>query len=318
MKPRFIVLILVIAAIFPLVMTHSYYLHLTNLILIYAVAATGLNLVSGYTGQLSLGHSAFLAIGAYTSALLTVNLHWPVIPAVIAATLVATMFGVLLGAPSLRLKGPYLALATAGFAEIIRIVINNWESLTRGSKGIPEIPPMGFGQCRITSETGWYYLLVVVFLASTLMAYRVVRSHLGRAFIAIRDNEAAASAAGINPFSYKVLAFAMSACLAGLAGSLFAHYRAYVSPDTFTFTESVAFLSMIVVGGKGTLPGAIIGAVALTLVPDLLSFLQDFKMVFHGALLILCMMFLPRGIVSLAPYFKRRKPSETVAKGSHV
>jgi len=316
MKSRFIVLILVVAAVFPLVMTHSYYLHLTNLILIYAVAATGLNLVSGYTGQLSLGHSAFLAIGAYCSALLTVNFGWPVIPTVIVASAVATLFGVLLGAPSLRLRGPYLALATAGFAEIIRIVINNWESLTRGSRGIAEIPPMGFGQYRLTSETAWYYLLVVIFLLSTLLACRVVRSHLGRAFIAVRDNEPAASAAGINPFAHKVLAFAMSAFLAGLAGSLFAHYRAYVSPDTFTFTESVAFLSMIVVGGKGTLPGALIGAVALTLVPDLLSFLQDFKMVFHGALLVLCMMFLPRGIISLTRYLKRRTATDTLVKES--
>jgi branched-chain amino acid transport system permease protein len=317
MKGRSIVLVLVIFAVFPLVMTHSYYLHLTNLILIYALAATGLNLVSGYTGQLSLGHAAFVAIGAYSSALLTTSLGWPVAPTILVATAIATVFGVLLGAPSLRLKGPYLALATAGFAEIIRIVINNWEGLTRGSRGIPEIPPLTVWHYKIASETGWYYLLAAVFLVCTLAAYRIVHSHLGRAFIAIRDNEAAAAAAGINPFTYKVLAFAMSAFLAGLAGSLFAHYRAYVSPDTFTFTESVAFLSMVVVGGKGTLPGALIGAVALTLIPDLLSFMQDFKMVLHGVLLVLCMMFLPRGLASLLKYWKRGSALH-MAEGSNA
>ena len=317
MKGRFVILVLVIAVVFPLVMTHTYYLHLTNLILIYALAATGLNLVSGYTGQLSLGHAAFLAIGAYTSALLTVNLRWPVVPAILVASAIATLFGILLGAPSLRLRGPYLALATAGFAEIIRIVINNWEGLTRGSRGIPEIPPLTVWHYRVTSETAWYYLLAAVFLVCTLAAYRIVHSHLGRAFIAIRDNEAAAAAAGINPFAYKVLAFAMAAFLAGLAGSLFAHYRAYVSPDTFTFTESVAFLAMIVVGGKGTLPGALIGAAALTLVPDLLSFMQDFKMVLHGVLLVLCMMFLPRGLASLLKYWRRPGPLH-MAEGSNA
>jgi branched-chain amino acid transport system permease protein len=295
-------------------MTHLYYMHLTNLILIYAIAATGLNIVTGYTGQLSLGHAAFFAIGAYCSALLSKGLSWPFLGSLAASSVAATVFGALLGLPSLRLRGPYLALATAGFAEIIRIVINNWESLTQGSRGITDIPPPSFFGVAVTSERAWYYLLVFFFLISTIATYRILRSHYGRAFVAVRDNEPAASASGLNPFTYKVLAFAMSAFLAGMAGSLYAHYRAYISPDTFTFAESVAFLSMVVVGGKGTLFGPLIGSAALTLVPDFLSFLQDFKMVFHGILLVLAMMFLPGGLSSLGLLLKRRGTREYLMK----
>jgi branched-chain amino acid transport system permease protein len=296
--------------VFPLVMTHPYYMHLSNLILIYALTATGLNLVTGYAGQLSLGHAAFFAIGAYASALLSMKLGWPFPAALAGSAIVATIFGAVLGVPSLRLKGPYLALATAGFSEIIRIVINNWETLTQGSRGIPEIPPPSLWSWSLSSETGWYYLLIGFFLVCTFGAGRIVHSHLGRAFIALRDNEAAAGAAGVDPTAHKVLAFAVSAFLAGLAGSLYAHYRAYISPDTFTFAESVAFLSMVVVGGKGTLAGPLIGSAALTLVPDWLSFLKDFKMVFHGILLVLCMMFLPGGLISIAGFFKRRRAGD--------
>jgi ABC-type branched-subunit amino acid transport system permease subunit len=162
----------------------------------------------------------------------------------------------------------------------------------------------------ISSEIAWYYFLIGLFLVCTLATYRIMRSHLGRAFIALRDNEPAASASGVNPFAYKVAAFAMSAFLSGLAGSLYSHYRAYISPDTFTFAESVAFLSMVVVGGKGTLAGPLVGSAGLTLVPDLLSFLKDFKMVFHGILLVLCMMFLPGGLVSLAGMLRRRRSAD--------
>ena len=316
MRPWAAVIFLFSLLLFPLIMTHLYYMHLTNLILIYAIAATGLNIVTGYTGQLSLGHAAFFAIGAYCSALLSKGLGWPFLGSLAASSVAATVFGALLGLPSLRLRGPYLALATAGFAEIIRIVINNWESLTQGSRGITDIPPPSFFGAAVTSERAWYYLLVFFFLISTIATYRILHSHYGRAFVAVRDNEPAASASGLNPFTHKVLAFAMSAFLAGMAGSLYAHYRAYISPDTFTFAESVAFLSMVVVGGKGTLFGPLIGSAALTLVPDFLSFLQDFKMVFHGILLVLAMMFLPGGLSSLGLLLKWRRTRQYLMKES--
>ncbi|MFH1123490.1 MAG: branched-chain amino acid ABC transporter permease [Pseudomonadota bacterium] len=315
MKPSSVALFIIALLLFPLIMTHPYYMHLTNLILIYAMTATGLNLVTGYAGQLSLGHAAFFSIGAYSSALLSMKLGWPFPLALVASAVIATVFGALLGIPSLRLRGPYLALATAGFSEIIQIIINNWESLTQGSRGIPEIPPPSLFGGAISSEIAWYYLLIGFFLVCTMASYRIVHSHLGRAFIALRDNEPAASAAGVNPFAHKVLAFAISAFLSGLAGSLYAHYRAYISPDTFTFAESVAFLSMVVVGGKGTLAGPLIGSAALTLVPDLLSFMKDFKMVFHGILLVLCMMFLPGGLESVAGLFRRRQQKDILGKG---
>ena len=295
---------------FPLVMTHAYYMHLTNLILVYAIAATGLNLVTGYTGQLSLGHAAFFAVGAYSSALLAKTLGWPFLAALLTAVIIAMVFGAVLGLPSLRLRGPYLALATAGFAEIIWIVINNWEKLTHGSRGIPEIPPASFFGFKLSTEPAWYYFLSFLYLLCTFGCYRLLHSHYGRAFVAMRDNEPAAGVSGINTLTYKVLAFAISAFLSGLAGSLYAHYRAYVSPDSFTFAESVTFLAMIVVGGKGTLPGPLVGATALILIPDLLSFLQDFKMVFHGILLVLTMMFLPGGLISLARIVRKPAPGK--------
>jgi branched-chain amino acid transport system permease protein len=314
MKPLPVFFLVIALLLFPLFMTHPYYMHLTNLILIFAITATGLNLVTGYAGQLSLGHAAFFAIGAYSSALLSMKLGCPFPIALVASAVIATAFGALLGIPSLRLRGPYLALATAGFSEIIRIIINNWDSLTRGSRGIPEIPPPSFFGITFSSEIAWYYLLIGLFLICTLATYRILNSHIGRAFVALRDNEPAASAAGVDPFLNKVLAFAISAFLSGLAGSLYAHYRAYISPDTFTFAESVAFLSMIVVGGKGTLAGPLVGSAALTLVPDLLSFMRDFKMVFHGILLVLCMMFLPGGLVSLVGTLKQRGRRDLLAK----
>jgi len=317
-KPSSIVLLVAGLLLFPLIMTHPYYMHLANLILIFALTATGLNVVTGYAGQLSLGHAAFSAIGAYSSALLSMKLGWPFPLALVGSAVIATGFGAILGIPSLRLRGPYLALATAGFSEIIRIIINNWESLTQGSRGIPEIPGPSFLGMAISSERAWYYFLIGFFLVCTLATYRIIHSHLGRAFIALRDNEQAASASGVNPFAYKVIAFAMSAFLSGLAGSLYVHYRAYISPDTFTFAESVAFLSMVVVGGKGTLAGPLVGAAALTLVPDLLSFMKDFKMVFHGILLVLCMMFLPGGLVSLAGTLKQWKPGGPPRRSNFV
>ena len=290
--------------LFPLVMTNAYYMHLTYLILIYAIAASGLNVVTGYAGQLSLGHAAFFALGAYSSALLTLELHWSFPAAVLASAAVASMFGGLLGLPSLRLRGPYLALVTAGFGEIIRITINNWEDLTQGSRGIQSIPPPSLFGSTLSSPLARYYLLAFVLLISIGAIYRLRYSHLGRAWIAIRDNEPAAGSAGINTLAYKVLAFAVSAFFSGMAGSLYAHYLGYISPDTFTFAESVLFLSMVVVGGKGTVWGPIIGAAALTLVPDFLSFLEGFKMVFHGLLLVAAMMFLPGGLASLAGTLK--------------
>lgn len=305
MKLWKIYIIVLAFLIFPIIMTHPYYMHLSNLILIYAIASTGLNLVTGYTGQLSLGHAAFFAVGAYTSALLSKDVGFPFWGSLIVAVIAATLLGSILGLPSLRLRGPYLALATAGFAEIIWIIINNWESLTQGSRGIQDIPQASLIGFVFSNEISWYYFLSFFYLLFTLCCYRLINSHYGRAFIAIRDNEPAAKASGINPLIYKVLSFAISAFLSGFAGALYAHYRAYISPDSFTFAESVTLLAMIVVGGKGTLSGPLVGAIALTMIPDLLSFLQDFKMVFHGILLVLTMMFLPGGIVSILNFGNR-------------
>lgn len=307
---------------FPLVVRHTYYVHLGVMILISAIACSGLNLVTGYAGQLSLGHAAFVALGAYSSALLTTELGWSVGLSFLASLAITTAFGLVIGVPSFRLRGPYLALATAGFGEIVRVVITNWEGLTHGSRGVTDIPAPGplAPLVGLAREQAWYYVCLLCFALVITAIQRIIRSHVGRDLVAVRDSDRVAEALGINTFACKLLAFSMSALAGGWAGVLYSHYMEYVSPDAFTFGESVAFLSMVVVGGKGTVWGPLVGAIVLTVLPDLLSFLQDFKMLFHGLLLVLAMMFLPGGIVDTPGQLllrrSRRSTDEPVGVGT--
>jgi branched-chain amino acid transport system permease protein len=290
----------VLLAVFPLAAARgfSYYLYLANLIVIYMVGALGLNIVVGFAGQLSLGHAAFFAVGAYMSAYLSL-VHglsfWLAMP---ISCIAAGILGFLVGLPSLRLRGPYLALCTAGFGEVVILIINNTEVLGR-SKGLDKIPKPLFPGLDFGNRTTWYFVLVLFVILMVYVSWRLVESHVGRALMAIKANETAARASGINTFYYKVLAFTASAVFAGLSGSLYAHYIGYVSPDTFTFSVSVAFLSMVVVGGLATQVGPLIGAALILALPDTLSFLSQYKMIFYGAIIVACMVFMPNGLVSV-------------------
>ncbi len=273
----------------------GYLLSLLALAAIHIIIAIGLNLLIGYTGQISLGHAGFVAIGAYTSSLLMLNLHLPFALALPMAGVVAGFFGFLVGLPALRLTGPYLAIATLGFGIAVGQILVKWEALSGGSLGIHP-PKPSIGPLLLRTETHFYYLAVSMMLLMTFMAVNLTKSKIGRAFIALRESEIAALAMGVNLTLYKTLAFAISAFYAGIGGSLMAHLIGYISPDGFNLLSSIYFLSMIVIGGLASILGSILGALLLTALPYFLSGVKNLPMVIYGACLILVVMFEPYGL----------------------
>ena len=294
----------------------GYILYLVSLALIYAIVAIGLGVLIGYTGQISLGHAGFFAIGAYTSALLTLRLGVPFVAALVVAASVSAAVGFLLGLPALRLSGPYLAVATLGFGLAIPQLVVWQGSWTGGSSGLHGLPPasLPLGALTIVFRTDgdYYYLAAGVLILLTIFARNVVTSHTGRAFIAIRDSEIAARAMGVDLVRYKTTAFALSALYAGIAGSLYAHVLHGISPEDFTVLLSVDFLTMIVLGGLGSVGGALSGALLLTFLQNALTRLpvvHDFKnlyIVVLGAILILTIAFLPHGLAGVARSLRLR------------
>jgi branched-chain amino acid transport system permease protein len=288
----------------------NYLLYLICLTLIYALVAVGLNLLIGYAGQFSLGHAGFLAVGAYASAILTQRLGWHFVLALLAAGLFTAAIGFLLGLPALRLSGPYLAVVTLGFGLAVPQLIVYFENLTGGTQGLRELPfaaiPIWFDgatlyNIELRTEREMYYLVLAVLSALTLFAARIVNSHTGRAFVALRDSELAAQAMGVNLTRYKTTAFALSAFYAGIAGSLYAHLIRFLAPESFTLFLSIEFLTMIVVGGLGSIRGALFGAIIVIGLQELLNRLpvvreNNLFIIVFGALLILTIMFLPHGL----------------------
>lgn len=276
---------------------NNYYIDILSLAGLYALLAVGLNITVGYAGLLDLGYAAFYGIGAYVYALLSTGIglsFWLGLP---LGGAIAAAFGVILGMITLRLRGDYLAIVTLGFVQIIYLVFNNWDSVTSGPNGIlsigrPELP--GFV---LRQPIHFYYLVLALLLVTVLAIYRLTHSQIGRAWIAIREDELAASAMGINTTQMKVLAFALGAGIAGVAGVFFAAKYTFVSPESFTFLESVRVLSMVVLGGMGSLPGAILGAFLLTVLPELLRGLASYRMLIFGAALVVMMIFRPQGLL---------------------
>ncbi|HEX9014455.1 MAG TPA: branched-chain amino acid ABC transporter permease, partial [Chloroflexota bacterium] len=299
-RPLLIVLLILGVVVFPQVMTSNYWLNLLNLAISFAIACLGLNIVLGYTGQLSLAQAAFWGVGAYTSALLTTKLGIPVWGGMIGAFAITSLFGIALGVPTLKLSGHYLAMTTIGFGIILQLVLINTISLTNGSDGIPQIPSPWIGSIKLGDANSFFYVAAFSLLLLTFAAIRLKSSRVGRAFLAIRENEMAAETMGIDTTFFKVMAFALSAAYAGFGGSLFAHSGShYISPDTFSFDQSVVLLAMAVLGGNGSAVGAVVGATLLTMVPEVLRFLKDSYMMFYAAGIVAIMVFLPGGIASL-------------------
>lgn len=289
-----------------------YYRYLVTMMAIYAIVAVGLNLLTGYSGQISLGHGAFLAIGAYTTAILVGRFNvLPYPPAILLGGVATAAAGLLLGLPALRLSGPYLAIVTVGFSIAVPQVLLKFERLTGGVQGILVEKPDAPGPlARVVGAEQWVYLLAVAGAAVlAVIAANLFRTGAGRAFVALRDSEVAAQAVGISVRRYKLLAFTLSALYTGLAGGLYALAVGFVSPDSFTLLTSIQFLTMIVVGGLGSVSGSILGAAVITLLPNYAAEISKAApWAIYGAVLIVFMIFLPAGLAGLLRRLGRRSP----------
>jgi branched-chain amino acid transport system permease protein len=294
----------------PLVVTDRYFLHILVMTGIFAILTSSWNLLTGYAGQLNLGHAAFYGIGAYTSAILATRLGISPWAGLLAGGFLAAAAGFLLGIPSLRLSGPYLAITTIGFAEILRLVAMNWVELTRGSLGLYGIPPLTPIPVApgvvidFISERNFLYVLLVVLLLTVYCIRRMTRSGFGVTLEALRDDEIGAQSIGVDTARFKLTVFTISAFFAGIAGALFAHYQRLISPDTLSLGETFAILTMTMLGGLGTLSGPILGAVILTFLSEWLRFVEDMvkldvRMVIYGLLLIVTIRFMREGVVGL-------------------
>ena len=248
----------------------NYWLGVANLIGITLIAATGLNILIGYCGQLSIGHAGFIAVGAYTSAVLTNRLELPFLVGLICAGFTAGLIGLIFGIPSVRVKGFYLAITTIAAQFIIIWVINHWSAVTGGFVGI-KVPYASIGGFVFKSEASQFYLIISIAVLATFFAKNLARTRVGRAFIAIRDNDLAAQVMGINLFYYKLLAFFIGCFLAGIAGSLLAHWIGFMNAEQFSLTESILYIGMIIIGGLGTTLGPILGVVFIRLLQQVLT-----------------------------------------------
>jgi branched-chain amino acid transport system permease protein len=240
----------------------NYYIYMVNYMAINVIVTLGLNILVGYTGQISLGHAGFFAIGAYMTVLSMNVLHLPFLLAIVLAALVAALFGFILGLPALRLEGPYLAIATLGFGIAITQVIGRWE-IFGGRMGM-EAPRLTFGSYVVDSDKKMYFLIVTVAFLLIMAARNLMKTKVGRAFIAIRDSDIAAETMGVNLVYYKTLAFAVSAFYAGIAGGLYAFMLGFINPSTFNFILSIYFLAFVIVGGLGSIFGSIMGGIVMT------------------------------------------------------
>ncbi|WP_088554022.1 branched-chain amino acid ABC transporter permease [Calderihabitans maritimus] len=307
-----VMIIVALLFLFPF-MVNEYVVSVANLVGIAVIGALGLNILTGFTGQISIGHGAFLGVGAYTSAILTTKLglsFWIALP---LAGIVTALVGSIFGIPSLRLKGLYLAIATLAAQVIIEFTIIHWTSLTNGTRGMI-LPAPQLAGYSLDSDRSYYFLILVLALLATVFAFNLFRTRPGRAFVAIRDRDIAAEVIGIDLFKYKIMAFALSSFYAGIAGSLWAHYLTIISPEHFTISVSIEYLAMIIIGGLGSVMGSIYGALFMTLLPVLLrtlaealsSIFPDIESVFlglreavFGATIILFLIFEPEGIAKI-------------------
>jgi branched-chain amino acid transport system permease protein len=283
----------------PVFVRSEYVLNVAVMAGIYVILASSLNVTNGYTGLFSFGHAAFYGIGAYTAAILATRLGWPFALTVLGAGVIAGAAGAALALPTLRLSGIFLALVTIGFQEIAYLVTLNWIGLTRGPMGIPGVPPPSLLGVEIADNRGQYYLVLGFDLLTLFVIARMVTSRVGRAFVAIREDEVAAEACAIPTFRAKVLAFVIATFFAGLAGALYAHHARFVSADSFQLDETFVILTMLIVGGMGSLLGPVLGAVLLVVLPEVSRFLVEYRGVAYGAVLISVILLRPEGIAGV-------------------
>lgn len=298
-----VVLVIGLLVVLPSVLA-GYQVYILNFVGVNVIVAIGLNLLVGYTGQISLGHVGFVAIGAYAAAhFINAAESWPLVAwlggpfwlAVLVGGVAAALCGVIVGLPAIRLEGPYLVIVTLGFGVAVQQVLINWPALSGGRIGM-FVPLPHIGPLPLNSDQRLYYFIWTLVVGMSLVAFNVSRSHVGRAFIAIRDSDIAAEVVGVQLRRYKTLAFAVSAFYAGVAGVLLAYVMQYLEPTMFNLYESIYYLAMIVVGGLGTIPGAMFGAVLLTLLQYGLPQAKQFLPIIYGAIVIVVMALEPMGL----------------------
>lgn len=291
------VLFVVIAFGLPWTLTNDYYLSILILSGITAIGVVGLNLLLGYAGQISIGHAAFFGISAYTSAILTTNYDFPVGVGIVCGVVLSAVVAVLIGIPALKLKALSLAMATLGFGLIVYIFFNETITLTGGPSGFVGIPRFNILGYDFYSDLAYYYLVAIVLTLVIFISLNIINSRAGRALKAIHSSENAAMVMGINVARFKLFVFVLSAVFAATAGGLYAHYLSFVAPSSFDFHFSIKLIVMAVLGGMSSVWGGVIGALFLTSMPEFLRMYEELETILYGLILILCMMFMPQGIV---------------------
>jgi len=305
-RPRVLLpTIAVIALAAPFLSGSSYYRHMLIIALVYVVLSTSLNLIMGYTGQLALGHAAFYGIGAYTFSLLVMRTSTPYWIAFLAGGVMSAIFATFLGGICLRLRGHYLAMVTLAFGEIVRLVLYIWVSVTRGPMGLPDIPRPQLFAYTFKGQLPYYFLALLLASLTLFVFWRLINSRQGRAFVAIRDEETAAIATGVNTTGVKVLAFTVGCFFAGLAGSFISGYITFVHPDNFTAWLSLILNAMVVIGGEGSLVGAVLGAILLVVLPEALRVAEQYRMIIYAIIMIAAIILWPYGLAG-----RRRQPAD--------
>ena len=300
----------------PVVFSEAFYQHIMIAAGINIILAVSLGIIVGYLGELSLSHGAFYGIGAYTSALLMIKLSLPFFLAFPLAVLFTGLMGFVIGIPALRLRGHYFAIATLGFQGIVILLIINMVDLTRGPMGLSGIPSPGtfdlFGVAiSFQDKIPFYYLTIAVMSLVLILTRNLIGYKYGQAFIATREDPLLAASIGVQPRKYRMLAFVISTAMAGAAGSLYAHYALFISPDSFHLGESIYIATMVIIGGRGTIVGPLIGAVLLTTLPEALRFAGDLQFVLYGLMLMLVVIFMPKGVIGIFDYVKQRPGAAT-------
>jgi len=296
-----IIILLAVLVVLPAILSAvggGYWFRVTTTIGVFTILTMSANLVSGTTGLLSLGHAGFYGIGAYTAALLATQLHWPFYLTLPAAGVVTAFFGIMLALPTMRLIGIYFAVATLGLGEIIHLTLLNWVGFTRGPMGISAIPGISLDGLFTASDIVNFYAVAIAALLTAFVLGRLAHSYYGNALRAVREDDQCAASMGLDVVRLKIQSFAFACFFAGLAGALWAHTTGYISPGDFRFSESILILAMIVVGGLGSLPGAVIGTIILLGLPEVLRPIGDYRMIVVGVVMFLSILFLPRGLLS--------------------
>ena len=292
---------------FPLFQDNPYILGITNLIGIYLIVTIGLNLFIGYAGQISLGHAGFVALGAYGSAVLTAD--WGLNPwfAMLLVAILVGLAALIVGIPTLRLSGHYLAMATLGFNIVIYTILIQWDRVTGGPSGFPGIPPLSFFGFPVDTEIRFHYVIWPLAIVFMTLALNLVRSGLGLGLAALAQNETAAAALGIRVSRAKIHIFVLSAVLASIGGSLFAHCFNFVNPHSFSIFSSLELVTMVVIGGLGSVWGSLFGTALIVLMPEYLEFFEAYKDIIHGLILVVVLTLSPRGLVTGLQYMARLK-----------